>query len=127
LFEAETQDKRRTALNSVGEIEELEKLLSILRDQKIFVLSKGCVEDYYPEDVTGNDKPTKAFNACKVVNTPQAVYPGHPMPFLAVLQIQYHLMERCNQKLSAYKSFQLYIRRHPDNLLYIHHRCNFCD
>jgi len=71
LFESETQDKRRTALNKIGEFDELETLLSTLRAQKIFILSKGCVEDYYPDGVLGNDKPTKAFNACKLVNTPQ--------------------------------------------------------
>jgi hypothetical protein len=73
LFESETQDKRRTALNKIGEFDEFKSLLAILREQKIFVLSKGCVEDYYPNEVVGNDKPTKAFNACKLVDTAQAV------------------------------------------------------
>lgn len=71
LFESETQNKRRMALNKIGDFDEFRELLIMLREQRIFVLSKGCVEDYYPTDVSGRDKPTKAFNACKLVSTSQ--------------------------------------------------------
>lgn len=43
------------------------KLFSNLREEKIFVLEKGAIEKYYPSDVNGADKPTKAQNFCKKV------------------------------------------------------------
>jgi predicted ATP-dependent endonuclease of OLD family len=44
------------------------KLFSKLREEKVFVLEKGAIEEYYPNDVNGSDKPTKAQNFCKKVN-----------------------------------------------------------
>lgn len=44
------------------------KLFSKLREEKVFVLEKGAIEEYYPNDVSGSDKPTKAQNFCKIVN-----------------------------------------------------------
>ena len=39
-------------------------MIRLLREDGIFVLSRGAIEQYYPEGVTGQDKPTKALNAC---------------------------------------------------------------
>ncbi len=44
------------------------KLFSKLREEKVFILEKGAIEEYYPSDVNGLDKPTKAQNFCKKVN-----------------------------------------------------------
>ena len=44
------------------------KLFSKLREEKVYVLEKGAIEEYYPIDVNGSDKPTKAQNFCKKVN-----------------------------------------------------------
>ncbi|OFZ77291.1 MAG: hypothetical protein A2451_02260 [Bdellovibrionales bacterium RIFOXYC2_FULL_39_8] len=35
----------------------------------MFVLEKGAIEKYYPDSITGPDKPTKAQNFCKIVDT----------------------------------------------------------
>ncbi|WP_323645014.1 ATP-dependent nuclease [Aliarcobacter butzleri] len=44
------------------------KLFSKLREEKVFILEKGAIEEYYPYDVNGLDKPTKAQDFCKKVN-----------------------------------------------------------
>jgi putative ATP-dependent endonuclease of the OLD family len=44
------------------------KLLAELREQNVFVLEKGAIEDYYPATVVGGDKPSKAQHFCKTVN-----------------------------------------------------------
>lgn len=64
LFEAEKYEKRKKTLRLHQDIPEYELLLKLLREENVFVLKKGCVEDYYPEGTSGNDKPSKAFNAC---------------------------------------------------------------
>lgn len=43
------------------------ELFSKLREDGIFVLEKGAIEAYYPEGVTGGDKPTKAQNFCQII------------------------------------------------------------
>lgn len=54
---------------SYANIVELKRtLFSKLREEKVFVLEKGAIEEYYPNDVIGSDKPTKAQNFCKKVN-----------------------------------------------------------
>ena len=40
-----------------------------LRKKNVFVLEKGDIEDYYPDDVDGSDKPSKAQSFCSKVNT----------------------------------------------------------
>lgn len=42
-------------------------LLAALRTKGIFVLEKGAIEDYYPDTVTGTDKPSKAQSFCNLV------------------------------------------------------------
>jgi len=44
-------------------------LLVELRKQDVFVLEKGDIEDYYPEDVGGSDKPSKAQSFCSNVTS----------------------------------------------------------
>jgi hypothetical protein len=56
-----TQEKDITALKN--------DLLVELRKQDVFVLERGDIEDYYPEDVTGSDKPSKAQSFCSKVTS----------------------------------------------------------
>lgn len=64
LFLEETNNLRRQILESEdGELDEKYDLLELLRKENLFVLSKGAIENYYPEGVEGSDKPTKAINA----------------------------------------------------------------
>lgn len=49
-----------------------ECLINNLHNQNVFVLSKGQIENYYPEDIEGKDKPSKAQDFCrKYSNTDQ--------------------------------------------------------
>lgn len=48
-------------------------LLDALRDCGVCILSKGAIEDYYPEEApTSGPKPERAFAACKLVTSPDA-------------------------------------------------------
>lgn len=49
-------------------------LLAKLRNEGIHILQKGAIENYYPEGVTGPDKPTRALNACKMIKTRNDVF-----------------------------------------------------
>jgi len=49
------------------------RLLELLRVEDIYVLDRGAIEDYYPDCVTGPDKPSRAQAFCEQVTTPEAV------------------------------------------------------
>ncbi len=49
------------------------ELLAELRRSHLYILEKGPIEAYYPEEVTGGDKPSRAQSFCKVVTTAEAV------------------------------------------------------
>lgn len=64
LFIEETNNLRRQVMTSEdGDLDEKHELLYLLRKEKLFVLSNGAIEDYYPNGILGGDKPTKAINA----------------------------------------------------------------
>ncbi|GJM64767.1 AAA family ATPase [Persicobacter diffluens] len=68
LFAEESNNLRRQILGyPEGDLDLKHELLKDLRDINIFILSKGVIEDYYPERVTGEDKPSKALNAIKKI------------------------------------------------------------
>jgi putative ATP-dependent endonuclease of the OLD family len=48
-------------------------LLTALRAKGIFVLEKGAIEEYYPDTVTGGDKPSMAQTFCKLVRSREEV------------------------------------------------------
>lgn len=48
-------------------------LLAVLRTKGIFVLEKGAIEEYYPNAVTGADKPAMAQSFCNLVNSREEV------------------------------------------------------
>jgi len=50
-------------------IAEKRKLLALLREQDVYVLERGAIEAYYPENIEGHDKPTKAQCFCNTVTT----------------------------------------------------------
>jgi len=47
--------------------------LSELRAHGVFLWEKGAIENYYPEGVSGADKPSKAQSFCSLVNTAEEV------------------------------------------------------
>lgn len=74
LFEIEEENKRKLVLQSGKyEISNKDILLSSLRNEKIYVLSKGAVEDYYPPWAYGEDKPSRAINACTLLPDRESV------------------------------------------------------
>ena len=48
-------------------------LLAALRTRGVFVLEKGAIEEYYPDTVTGGDKPSMAQSFCKLVKSREEV------------------------------------------------------
>lgn len=68
LFKEEENNLRRKVFtDKTLEIPEKYSLLEALRSIDIFILSHGAIESYYPEGVTGDDKPTKALNAAAIL------------------------------------------------------------
>ncbi|OHE77736.1 MAG: hypothetical protein A2107_15120 [Verrucomicrobia bacterium GWF2_62_7] len=45
----------------------------MLRRADVFVLEKGAIEQYYPADITGTDKPSKAQDFCRKVTSREAI------------------------------------------------------
>lgn len=72
------------------------ELLAALRTKGIFVLEKGAIEEYYPDTVTGGDKPSMAQSFCKLVKNKEEVLSlcqvldlaGVPTPELEVIMGQ---------------------------------------
>ena len=69
LFLDEVNLTRKRALK----LETFEKVLKPfiyeLYKEKIYILSKGSIEDYYPEGATGQDKTSKAISACQQITS----------------------------------------------------------
>ncbi len=49
------------------------RLLAMLRRDNIYVLERGAIEQYYPDTITGPDKPSRAQDFCGKVATREAV------------------------------------------------------
>lgn len=49
------------------------RLLEMLRSVDVYVLEKGAVEQYYPTEINGQDKPSRAQDFCNKVNTRDAL------------------------------------------------------
>lgn len=45
----------------------------MLRAVDVFVLERGAIEQYYPDTITGVDKPSRAQDFCSKVGTRDAV------------------------------------------------------
>lgn len=50
------------------------KLLEMLRAVDVYVLERGAIEDYYPDNIVGADKPSRAQDFCTKVATREAVF-----------------------------------------------------
>lgn len=48
-------------------------LLALLRKSGVLILERGDVEAYYPAEVTGQDKPSKAQCFCNVITDKEKV------------------------------------------------------
>ncbi len=80
LFSEETEIKRKQILvRGMADVPGKNDLLNALRQENVFVLSRGTVEDYYPSDVLGDDKPSKALNVCKRLLTRESVLENCPI------------------------------------------------
>jgi putative ATP-dependent endonuclease of OLD family len=49
------------------------RLLELLRAVDVYVLERGAIEQYYPDDITGVDKPSRAQDFCAKVATAEAI------------------------------------------------------
>lgn len=79
LFHEEENNLRRLIFtDKTIELQEKDKLLATLRDVDIFILSHGAIESYYPNGVTGDDKPTKALNAVNILKVHEDCRPHLP-------------------------------------------------
>ena len=45
----------------------------MLRGVDVYVLERGAIEDYYPDTITGADKPSRAQDFCAKVATRSAI------------------------------------------------------
>jgi hypothetical protein len=74
LFSEETKIKRQEILESNRKLDSKYELLEALRNDKIYVLSKGAVEKYYPNETKStSDKPSKALKACELLPDRESV------------------------------------------------------
>ncbi len=98
LFEFETNNKRREALklHETFYLEEKIQLINRLYDLGYFVLNLGAIEAYYPELTSGEDKPSKALNALKIIE-------GVNISYLP--QIPYRETQHCELSLIMNKIF----------------------
>lgn len=49
------------------------RLLEMLREVDVYVLERGAIEQYYPDTITGEDKPSRAQDFCSKVATRDAI------------------------------------------------------
>lgn len=98
LFEFETNNKRREALklSETFYLEEKVKLINRLYDLGYFVLNLGAIEAYYPEQTSGEDKPSKALNALEIIEKQNISY----LP-----KIPYQQTDHCELSLIMNKNF----------------------
>lgn len=98
LFEFETNNKRREALklSETFYLDEKIQLINRLYDLGYFVLNLGAIEAYYPELSSGEDKPSKALNALKIIEESNISY----LP-----QIPYRETQHCELSLIMDKIF----------------------
>lgn len=72
FFEDEDMKKRRAVLQ-MDDLPELlsskRELLRLLREEGICLLEKGEIEAYYPEEVEGLGKPSRALDFCERIDT----------------------------------------------------------
>lgn len=101
LFEPELEYRRRkTFVDPNINVELLcgfEKgkhdLLRQLREKNIFILSAGAIESYYPSGTSGQDKPSKALNAIKLLKEDPSKF--NQLPKVEISKENYEKEEKC--------------------------------
>lgn len=76
FFSWQRKDDRLAVLMSSTDAEMIRlkhRLLQMLRAVDVYVLERGAIEQYYPDTVTGADKPSRAQDFCSRVATRDAV------------------------------------------------------
>ena len=76
FFAWQRKSDRLAVLKNSNDPEMLElklRLLEMLRLVNVYVLERGVIEDYYPSEINGQDKPSMAQDFCAKVNTCDAV------------------------------------------------------
>lgn len=72
FFGDETNKKRRAVLQDARDeaiVKAKRELIRSLRPQDIFILDRGDIEAYYPNQIEGTDKPSKALDFCRRIST----------------------------------------------------------
>jgi hypothetical protein len=67
FFAWQRKSDRLSVLKSIADIRMLQlkhRLLEMLRASDVYVLERGAIEQYYPETITGADKPSRAQDFC---------------------------------------------------------------
>lgn len=76
FFAWQCQSERLDVLKNNSDKQMLQlkhQLLEMLRCDDVYVLERGAIEQYYPETITGADKPSRAQDFCTKVATPEAI------------------------------------------------------
>lgn len=76
FFAWQRKDDRLTVLKTSTDIHMLQlkhRLLAMLRAVDVHVLERGAIEQYYPDTITGPDKPSRARDFCDKIATRDAV------------------------------------------------------
>jgi len=76
FFDWQCRSERLSVLKTRTDAKMLQlkhQLLEMLRDADVFVLDRGEIEDYYPETIVGDDKPSRAQDFCVKVTTPDEI------------------------------------------------------
>lgn len=76
FFGWQRKSDRLAVLKNSNDIQLLQlkwRLLEMLRAVDVFVLERGSIERYYPDNIIGPDKPSRAQDFCMKVNTREAV------------------------------------------------------
>ena len=97
LFEFETNNKRRIALEMEITRNLPEKLLLINRLYELgyFVLNNGAIEQYYPLGFTGADKPSNALSALEIIKASNIDY----LPKISYQNVDYCELGRIMNKI----------------------------
>ncbi len=76
FFAWQRKSDRLTVLKTSTDEEMLKlkhRLLDMLREVDVFVLERGAIEQYYPDSITGADKPSQAQDFCTKFATRDAI------------------------------------------------------
>ncbi len=76
FFAWQRKADRLSVLQTSTDVQMLElkhRLLEMLRAVDVYVLERGAIEQYYPDTITGADKPSRAQNFCSKVATRDAI------------------------------------------------------